>query len=40
MTTRAGSLVYARVESGRDAAREDICRPTDYSQQFLNSYGR
>ena len=25
LTYRAGSLVYARVESGRDAAREEIC---------------
>ena len=33
-TTRAGSLVYAQVESGRDAAREEICGPTDYFQQF------
>ena len=30
MTTRAGNLVYARVESGRDGAREEICGPTDH----------
>ena len=40
MTTRAGSLVYVRVESGRDRAHKEICGPTDHFQQFWNGYGR
>ena len=34
MTTRAGSLVYVRVESGCDRTGEDICEPTDHSSSF------
>ena len=30
MTTRAGSLVYVRVESSCDQTGEDICGPTDH----------
>ena len=35
-TTRAGSLVYVRVESGRERARKTLTDYTDNFQQFLN----
>ena len=34
MIIRAGSLVYVRVENGRDPAREDINGPTIHSRSF------
>ena len=39
-TTRAGSLVYVRVESGRDRAREENMQTYRSFQQFWNGYGR
>ena len=38
-TTWAGSLVYVRVESGRDRPSEEIWGSTDHFQQFWNGYG-